>query len=144
MRNTIIIAIISLLLIACKKDKFSTAPQIKYKSVNTTVLDKFQVLSFTLSFTDLEGDVDSIYLEKVTPNCMGSNFKDSLRLPVFPSAKKQEGEIFVSYGYRADGYPSIQEPVCAFNDTCYFRFSLKDSKGNRSDTTQSDNIVILK
>lgn len=145
MRYTIISAIfICLLFVGCKKDKYTSAPQLEYKSVNTTVLDKFQVLSFKLEFRDLEGDLDSIYIEKVTPNCPGSNFKDSTYLPEFPSTKKQKGELIISYGYRVDGYPLIQEPSCSTNDTCYFRFVLRDKADHISDTINSEKIVILK
>ncbi|UEG49695.1 hypothetical protein LK994_13720 [Ferruginibacter lapsinanis] len=144
MRYTILIAIFTLLFIGCKKDKFTTAPQLKYKSVNTKVLDKGQILKFTLGFTDSEGDVDSIFLREVNPKCSLNFFKDSFALPAFPPTKNVNGDIFVTYGYRVDGIPPIQEPLCANNDTCYFQFVIKDSKQNKSDTVSSETIVIIK
>lgn len=144
MRYTILIAIFTLLFIGCKKDKFTTAPQLEYKSVNTTVLNQGQILRFTLGFTDEEGDVDSIFIREVNPKCSLNIFKDSFLLPPFPTTKKINGEIFVTYGYRVDGIPPIQEPLCSTNDTCYFQFVLKDSKQNKSDTVSSETIVIIK
>ena len=146
MRYSILLASISLLIISCNKDKFTEAPQLKYKSVNTTELNKGQVLVFKLSFTDGDGDLqDSLFVEKIEPTCSGSYFKEKYKIPVFPNTKNTEGEIEVSYGYRAGGdYPSIKEPQCNRNDTCYFRFMLKDKAQHTSDTVQSETIIIYK
>ena len=144
MRYTIIIAIFSLIFMGCKKDTFTTAPHLEIKSVNTTVLNQNQLLTFTFNFTDLQGDIDSLFLQKINPHCSLSNYRDSLLLPAFPPSRKQQGQIFLTYGYRVDGYPSIGEPQCNFNDTCYFRFVLKDKGQNKSDTVNSQSIVIIK
>src|SRR5438046_4698768 len=102
MRNTILFSIFILLLVSCNKDKYTTAPQLKYKSVNTKVLRQGQIITFTLSFTDAEGDViadSALYVKKVEPKCSGSNFDQYYHLPDFPTAKNQTGEITVTYGY---------------------------------------------
>ena len=79
MRYTILFSIFLLLLFAgCKKDKFSTAPSLKFKSVNTTELRTQQLLTFTLSFTDAEGDLtDSsrIFVQEVVADCAASNLE---------------------------------------------------------------------
>ncbi len=146
MRHSILLALISLLIISCGKDKFTKAPQLKYKSVNTTELKKGQVIVFKLSFTDGDGDLqDSLFVEKIEPTCSSSYFKEKYKIPVFPTAKNTEGDIEVSYGYRAGSdYSSIKEPQCNRNDTCYFRFMLKDKAQNTSDTVQSETIIIYK
>jgi len=145
MRNTIVIALISLVFIGCGKDKFTTVPQLKYESVNTTVLDAGQIIQFKLSFTDAEGDVDSLFIKKITPRCAATIFKDERSLPAdFKITNGKEGELLVSYGHRVSNYPAIGDPLCAFNDTCTFRFVLKDKEKNLSDTMYSETIVIIK
>ena len=144
MRYSILIAIFTLIFIGCKKDKFTTAPKLTFKSSNTSVLSRGQILKFTLNFTDAEGDVDSIFIKEINPKCSLNFFRDSFHLPDFPTTKKISGELFISYGYGVSDYPSLQEPLCADNDTCYFQFMLKDSKQNKSDTVNSGTIVIIK
>jgi hypothetical protein len=145
MRNTILIALFALLFIGCKKDKFTSKPQLTFKSINTKVLDRDQIVIFTLAYTDLEGDLqDSIYVEKVEPKCALSGFKTKYLLPNFPSTKNSEGDIQVSFGYNVSNFPLLKAPQCGRNDTCYFRFSLKDKAQNVSDTINSDVFVIIK
>lgn len=144
MRNTIIIALISLVIFGCGKDKFSSTPQIKFKSVSTTELQAEQSIQFKLSFTDAEGDLqDSIYVEKIAFNCPAGGFKSYFKLPEFPSVKNSEGDIIVSYTNGFTGpYPPIGDPQCGQNDTCVFRFMLQDEAKHKSDTITSDVIVI--
>ena len=145
MRHTILFATISLLIISCNKNKFTTAPQLTYKSVNTTELRKENVIVFKLSFTDGDGDLqDSLLVEKIVPSCEKSNFKQKYRLPLFPTTKDTEGEFEVSFGYAVPNYPLIKAPQCDWNDTCYFRFVLKDRAQHTSDTVKSETIIIYK
>src|SRR4051812_14371778 len=108
MRNSILIALISLAFASCTKDKFQTTPKLTYKSVNTTELRSGEILQFKLSYTDAEGDLqDSIYVEKHTLNCPASQFNQIYPLPDFPKVKNSEGEIIVSYGYNVSNYPLV-------------------------------------
>ena len=146
MRNTIIIAIVSLVFFGCKKETYSTTPTLTYKSVNTTQLQPGQVIKFNLNFTDSEGDViDTLYVQKVSYNCAASNFFDRSPIPSFPTTKNLSGEILVSYanGIDVPGYITVASR-CNYNDTCYFRFMLKDESGNKSDTVDSETIIIYK
>jgi len=146
MRNTVIIAIVSFIFFGCKKETFSSTPTLTYKSVNTTQLYPDQIIKFNLSFTDAEGDViDTMYVQKVSLNCAASNFFDRSPIPSFPTSKNLSGEILVSYsnGINNPGYITVASR-CNYNDTCYFRFMLKDKANNKSDTVKSDVIVIYK
>jgi hypothetical protein len=129
---------------SCGKDKFTTRPQLKFEKMNTNLLRPGQVVQFNLSFSDLEGDLeDSIYVEKFEPRCVDSRFSEKYAMPAFPTSRNSQGEIVVSYGYLVDGFPLILGPQCARrNDTCVFRFMLKDKAQNRSDTVESDVLVI--
>ena len=144
MRNTIILAIVSFIFFGCTKETYTTAPVLTYKSVNTTKLLVDQVLKFNLEFSDAEGDViDTMFVQKVSLNCAASNFFDRYPMPDFPTTKNLSGEILVSYanGINTPGYITVASR-CTYNDTCYFRFMLKDLAGNKSDTVKSDIIVI--
>ncbi|MBL0358602.1 MAG: hypothetical protein IPP72_17840 [Chitinophagaceae bacterium] len=144
MRNTILIAVISLAIISCTKNKFETTPKLKYESVNTTQLSSGQIIQFKLSYTDAEGDLqDSIYVEKYGINCELSRFKAYYLMPEFPVVKNSEGDIIVSYGYGVSNYPLIQSPQCSGkNDTCYFLFMIQDKAKHKSDTVASETIII--
>ncbi len=59
MRYSLIIisAVAVLYFTACGKDKFTTEPQVKAKSVKPNPVFKGEFITFTSSFTDDEGDV---------------------------------------------------------------------------------------
>lgn len=138
MRYTVLFSILMLaILTGCKKDKFKSTPSLKFKSVNTTVLPANQDIQFTLSFTDAEGDInDSMYIEKIEPNCLNSNFSDHYIIPSFPTSKNEQGDILVNFRYL-----DIM-PKCADNDTAVFRFAIKDLANHVSDTVSSPPIII--
>lgn len=148
MRFVIPALISALFFISCNKDKFNTTPSLKFDSVNTKVLNKGEAIRFNLKVTDEEGDLtDSMFVFKVTRNCTNSNNNGKFKIPVFPTNKKLDVEIEVAFAYRNNtlGLPAIWEPQCANrNDSCYFRFVLRDKAGNVSDTVNSPEIVILK
>ena len=142
MRYTIIFSIFLLFVFGCKKDKFTTAPQIKYESTNTKELHPGETLLITLSFTDAEGDVtDTIFIQKVVRPCPAfprGGFIDSTHtLPPFPSGRNQSGEIIITYDYFS------LDPQCNRNDTAIFKFVLRDKAKNKSDTATSEPIVIF-
>jgi hypothetical protein len=146
MRYTILFSIIILLLFSCNKDKYTTIPQLKYKSANKKVFGSGDVIQFTLTFTDAEGDLeDSLYVEKFEPKCVNSRFKQLYKIPSFPTSKNQSGEITVTYGYNVSNLPPILGPQCLNrNDTCVFKFVLKDKAQNKSDTAISETIILLR
>ena len=67
-------------------------------------------------------------------------------LPDFPSSSNIEGTLEVAYTFGViDGqYPSAPESIGCNIDTCYFRFMLKDKANNKSDTVNSETIVLIK
>ena len=146
MRNTILICLVCFVFLGCKKDTFSSTPQLTFKSVNTTQLGPDQILKMYLSFTDAEGDViDTMYVQKVSLNCTASNFFERDPIPTFPTNKNLKGDVLVSYsnGINNTGYTSVASH-CDYNDSCYFRFMMKDKANHKSDTVQSGIIVIYK
>ncbi|MCO6497146.1 MAG: hypothetical protein J5I50_05740 [Chitinophagaceae bacterium] len=145
MRNKLIILLGVLIFMSCGKEKFDSTPSLKFQSVNTKDLHRQELLRFTFSFTDKEGDLgDSIYVEKIVPNCPASGFEQWYPIPSFPSSSNQSGEIAVTFGYNVTGYSDILGPRCTGDDTAVFRFVLRDEMGNTSDTVVSPPIIIYK
>lgn len=145
MRNTILIALVCFVFLGCKKDTYSTTPQLTYKSVNTTHLFPDQVIKFNLTVTDAEGDViDTMYVQKVSLNCPASNFSERVPIPKFITNKNLKADILVSYsnGINNPGYTTIASR-CSYDDSCYFRFMIKDRANNKSDTVRSETIVVV-
>lgn len=109
MRNTIIILIISLIAVGCGKDKFTTAPQLKFKSVSPNIVSRGVIIgspnipTITLTVTDSEGDLgfktktdtSYIYIRNLLINRLDSfflpdiesvttkNFQADIRINVF-------------------------------------------------------------
>ena len=145
MRNTILFSIFILFMVSCKKDKYTTVPQLKFKSTNTKQLHFGETLVMKLSFTDAEGDLladSALLVQKIVPRCSASSYSQYYRLPAdFPTSKNQSGEILVTYTY-----PSVTflGPQCNRNDTAVFKFVLRDKEKHTSDTAVSDQIIIYK
>jgi hypothetical protein len=143
MRYTLLFFVLILVTWSCSKNKFSSTPSLKFKSVNTTELHPQGVLNFALSFTDAEGDFSdsgSIYVEfnqRMLPGCSIANNPATFSLPVFPVTKDQKGTINVSLNYG-----DITPQCSPLNDTTVFRFVLKDDAGHVSDTASSPTIII--
>lgn len=132
-------------LAACGKDKYTTKPQLKYKSVNTRQLNRNQTLTFTLEVTDAQGDLqDTIWVQEVVRNCSNGGFISYYKMPQFTGTKDFKGEINVCYSYGVNlGCPIIQ-PTCGNkNDSASFKFWIQDKARNRSDTITSDEVVIV-
>ena len=140
MRYTILFSIILFLLCTgCKKDKFETTPSLKFVKTNTTQLQNQQLIEFTMSFTDAEGDLtDSIFVQEIVPGCPGSNLQGLFPLPLFPTSKNQKGDVTVTLEY--NDFPPQCPPK---NDTAIFRFALKDKADHVSDTVSSPVIIIM-
>lgn len=143
MRYTVLFSILLLLTFtSCRKNKYTTIPQLRFKSVNTTNLHRGETLRMILSFTDAEGDLtDSLFVQKIVKACPGGingSFKQPYKIPDFPTTKNQQGDIAVIYSY------NDLNPKCSLrNDTAIFKFVLRDKALNKSDTLVSPPIVII-
>ncbi len=147
MSTKILITLIAFcFLVACsKEDKYTTKPQLKYKSVNTRVLNRNQTLTFTLEVTDAEGDIqDSIWVQEVPRNCPEGGFTSPYKMPDFTAVKDLKGEINICYSYGLNqGCPVIQPTCQNKNDSATFKFWIQDKAKNTSDTISSEEVVII-
>lgn len=146
MRNSLFISIIVLLLTAAAGcgDKISgNKPELKLEDVNTHEVAKNSLLRFSFSFQSKQA-ADSIYIEKVVPNCPASAFDAFFKVPDYPvSVGKGNMDIFFVNGFLGE-YVDLRSPLCGTNDTVTFKFVIRDVGGNSSDTITSPQIVILK
>jgi len=131
-----------LILIACNKDKFQTKPSVKIKSFTSDIVGPGGALTFTLEFTDKEGDLGegevTYILNRQNTRPLGSSGvdqPDTVRntLPEFPDHRKGEITVNISYDF-LDEDPN-------YNDSFLVKFAVADIKGNKSDTAISTLII---
>jgi hypothetical protein len=141
-----ILGLMAIGIAACSKDQYTTKPQISFKSVNSTTFAKPSLLNFKVEFTDKEGDIqDTLWIQKLSFKCADGNFVAPYPVPSFPATKDLKGEFDISfvYGLADAGYPAV--PGCSQrDDSCYFKFWLKDKANHVSDTISSPILILLK
>ena len=131
-------------MIACSKDKFKTNPQIEIKDINKKTIGRTDVLKVTLKFTDKEGDLSQgkfVYIPKrlnirPLPPLIPDYDSVKITLPGFPD--ENNGEFVLQLPW-LNLHKSDQE-----NDSIFLRFVVVDRNDHKSDTINSDRIVILK
>lgn len=127
---------LTLLLVACGKDKFQTKPLIEVKSYSSDVVSQNETLTLRLNYFDKEGDLGEgqfTYVRIRTnatpiPNPGTYDKADTIRstIPEFPDKNTGELTLSIPYGFM-DEDPNR-------NDTMYFKVSVIDREGNKSDT----------
>ena len=138
MRTTFILACLIVFFSACKKDKFTTEPQITYKSVdpNFTSIDLGAIVpDITFHITDSEGDLglksgsDTSYI--YLKNDLTGRF-DSLPFPdlKFSAKSRFEADVQVSISkvLECKSLPNGAMHI----DTLYFDIYVKDFAKNKS------------
>lgn len=135
MRYTLIFSMALLLLCACNKDKFTTAPQIEYKSIAPNVADNLSPTPvITISITDAEGDMgitskDTAFI--YMKNLLTNDF-DSLPFPDLQASGKSnfkaEVDFVTSKVFKCRSLPGF--PL--HTDTLYFQVYIKDFAKNKS------------
>lgn len=140
------------LLIACRKNKFTTKPQLRIRSVSTNVVPVNGSITFTIEFTDKEGDVkDTLFVKKVRLNKkVTPTIRDSFFyvIPSYPDTKK--GDFIVDLNYisieSAITPPIIpgSNPQQRESDTLLVKFLARDRAGNKSDTVTSGRVIVIR
>lgn len=136
------------LLLSCGKDQFTTKPQLKFKSVNTTTISGSQTLTIKLELSDKEGDFTSLLgMKKTVKGCPTSNFIDSSTFTIpndFIKTKGTHGEVDFILDRIKRGSNSCFLPGGAVRpDSTVYSFWTRDKAGNVSDTTNTVEIIIL-
>lgn len=147
MKVKILLACVIVVLAACNKDKFTTEPQIKYKSLSpnicsSTVLNPQspEIPRLTISVTDSEGDLGitgsdtaRIYIRNLLTNSIDSFDFPDLNATSKPNFKGDvEVNLFNALECRSFGPPRPR------TDTTYFEVYIKDFAGNKSNVIKTD------
>jgi hypothetical protein len=147
MKNILQLIILSVLviLIACNKDKFTTAPQVKIKNISPANVLNGNLIELKGSFTDDEGDLDSVYIvykyyngATATKTDTFRNSYESLGVP----ANTRSAEITVSYTYNQSNPPYL--PGVNKDTTASLGLLLIDKAGQRSNYAESEKIRLIK
>ena len=149
MRYIVLSAAVLMLFISCNKDKYTSAPQIKFKSITPAfeygVTQLGDGPKLTLEVTDAEGDLgfevgkDSSY---VFIKCLKAPFKsDSFRFPAAVNGIVTKNfKADVSIDLQGDGFNGggvLNPPATGQTDTLYFEVYVKDLKKNKSNVIQT-------
>jgi hypothetical protein len=153
MKKLLIAGFVVIVLLACNKDKFQTKPQIKLKSLSTTVVPVNGNLIITLSYTDKEGDIsDTLFFIKQRLNKrIVATLRDSITYPIPEFPNYDKGEIGLALRYddhlkSAIAAPSIpgSNPPAVESDTLNIKIWIHDKAGNSSDTVSTGQVVVLR
>jgi hypothetical protein len=139
--------LVLLVVASCSKEGVTTKPRISFKSVSTDHVFFNQDISFTLEFSDKEGDLnDSIHVVKSSSSwCDGAQLADSATwmLPDLDGRKNVQGELEIRMRYQFD-LATVPCDGADTVETAIFKFLIKDKAGNVSDTAYSPPIIIEK
>lgn len=144
MRNSLFISILVLLMAAgCRDHVSGDKPVLKLEEIKPNSVPRNSLLKLTFSF-DSKLTADSIWIQKVVPDCSGSAFTATFKVPDYP-VFSGKGNMTVTFanGF-VEPFVDLRSPQCGDNDTVNFKFVLRDIDGNTSDTLTSPQIVILK
>ena len=142
-------AALTLLVLACNKDKFTTVPQVNLKSITPSTVFNGDVIDLKGTFTDDEGDLDSVLVVYKWYNGTTAVRNDTFRYKLgdlnIPE-KTRQGDITVSFEYNTTNNPDLVTlPGVSIRDTtATFGLILKDRDKNRSDYKESDPIRLKK
>lgn len=136
---------------ACKKDKFTTAPQISYESINPNVV--FSNLPFqpmpvlTLKVTDAEGDLglngtdtSRIYIK----NLLTGKIDSSLIFPDLSGATSKNFKADVEIELNTSTILEGTTRPSPKTDTAFYEVYIKDFAKNKSNVIKTNDPVFLK
>ena len=139
MRYSLLFTLVILFFTACKKDKFTTTPQIKFEKLSHNAVDLLPTSAtpiVTFSITDAEGDLginskDTAYI--YMKNLLTNTF-DSVPFPDLQTAGKSNFkanvDVTITKVIKCKSLPGNPPPLHI--DTLYFEFYVKDFAKNKS------------
>lgn len=153
MRYTLLIAVVFLLFVGCNKDKFTTAPQITYKSLKPNVLSLNLPLTgqeipvLTLQVTDAQGDIgfrDGKDTAKLFIKNLLTNKTDStLRLPDLSTVAGKNFQANIEITLRTSILLEGSSRPGPKTDTIYYEVYMKDFAKNKSNVIRTNAPVFL-
>ena len=134
-----------ILIAACNKNKFTTAPQVTVKSVSPGEVHLSDIITIDAKFTDKEGDIDSALIvyrwydgDIITKSDTLTYSLSGLNLP----SKTTQGEMSVrfEYGTNRTSYQLLPDSPVAKDTTSSFGLILIDKASHRSNYSESGKI----
>jgi hypothetical protein len=146
MRYSLLFAIAILFFTACKKDKYTTAPQIVFKSFNPAEGSTYNRVDdqpvMVLEITDAEGDLGNISateISKVYIKNMLTSKEDSIDFPDLRSVSKSNFKANIEIGlFSVMGGRSLPFNQRPYQDTLHFEVYVKDFAKNKSNVILTD------
>jgi len=135
--------------VACNKDKFTTTPQVKIKSISPKNVFTGDIINVVGNYTDQEGDLDSVFViykwfngaTEILPLDTLRYSYDDIGVPL----KTKEAEIILRLQYNNSDPNGISKLPGLVRDTsAAFGIILLDKMKNRSDYAESEKIRIHK
>lgn len=149
MKSLFALLLLALILTDCKKDKFTTEPQVTIKSINPKNVNNGNVVTLEAKFTDDQGDIDSVlvvykWYDGDTPT-LDDTIRYSYDMLGVP-AKTRQADLTVQFEYNTNNRPGlISLPgVTASDTTATFGLVLKDKAAHVSNYGQSEKIRLIK
>ena len=153
MRYLLILAVLFTGFISCNKDKFTTAPQIKFKSINPdnvtsglTFNNKDLAPKITIHITDAEGDIGLTGKDtaRVFIKNLLSNKVDSFNMPALQSATSKNFEADVEINLYNTLYCRPGGPPRPRTDTTFYEVYVKDFAKNKSNVVTTDKPLYMR
>lgn len=132
----------------CDKDKFTTIPQVKIKSIRPNQVFNGDVITLKGEFTDQEGDIDSALIVYKWYNGATEIPIDTFRYTLenfdLPP-KTRQADITVDFEYNTNNIGIVTLPGVGIRDTtAAFGLIFIDKANNRSSYVESDPIRLIK
>jgi hypothetical protein len=147
MKKLFILCFVVAALVACKKDKFKTEPQVEIKSFGPKDVFNKDVFTFRATVRDKEGDLqDSVRL--VRKYYSGSTLFIVDTLPYYIKSfnfpDKQTIEIVAQFSYGELRQDYIFQNLLLQDRDFVVGIIVRDRAGNKSSYVESDRIVLHK
>lgn len=140
-----LLILISFTIFSCKKDKYTTEPQVTVKSISPGEVTLGNILAIDAKFTDDEGDIDSVLMVLKYYAGDSATLIDTSRFSLgtlgLPS-KIRQGDMTVQfdYGTNNSGYPILPYSPVPKDTTSSFGLILVDKANHRSNYSESGKI----
>ena len=146
MRYTLIISILAVCFISCNKDKYTTAPQISFKSFDPNQGSNHNTFSdqpvMVLEITDAEGDLGFINghdTARVYIKNMLTLKEDSIDFPDLAAARKSNFKANIEVGlFSVMGGRNLPFSSRPYQDNLQFQVYVKDFAKNKSNVILTD------
>jgi len=133
--------------LSCKKDKFTTEPQVKVTSISPDEVFAGNLINLKADYTDNEGDLDSalIVYKFYSANTVTKHdtfpypFK-GLNLP----PKTRDATLVVTFEYHSTNTGNVTLPSVSKDTTATLGLILIDKASHRSNYSESDRIRLKK